>query len=90
MKKLLSNKIINHIFAITMSVIASFLMAVGIKVFISPNGFVSIGFQGIGLLIGRVFDKIFQTKLETTITGIVYLLVNIPMAHHKSNIHLVH
>lgn len=79
MKKLLNNKVINHIFALTMSIIASFLLAVGIKVFISPNGFVSIGFQGIGLLIGRVYDKIFNTNLETTITGIVYLLVNIPI-----------
>ena len=79
MKKLLSNKIINHVFAITVSVIASFLMAVGIKVFISPNGFVSVGFQGLGLIIGRVFDKIFHTNLETTITGAVYLLINIPI-----------
>ena len=79
MKKLLSNKVLNHAFAITMSIIASFIMAVGIKVFISPNGFVSIGFQGLGLLIGRVYDKIFETNLETTITGIVYLLINIPI-----------
>ena len=79
MKKLLSNKIINHAIAISISVIASFLMAVGIKVFISPNGFVSIGFQGLGLIIGRVYDKIFQTNLETTITGIIYFLINIPI-----------
>jgi uncharacterized membrane-anchored protein YitT (DUF2179 family) len=72
MKKLLNNKVINNIFALTMSVIASILMAVGIKVFISPNGFVSVGFQGVGLLIGRVYDKIFKTNLHPYSTTIKY------------------
>ena len=59
--------------------IASIIMGLGISVFISPNKFLSTGFTGIAIIIGRLVDNIFGTSLETTLTSILYFAFNVPL-----------
>ena len=69
------------IFAVILTSISAFIMAVGVKVFISPNKFLSTGAIGIAIIFGRLYDnmQLSDVSMETTITGIVLFLLNIPL-----------
>ena len=67
------------IFAVILTSISAFIMAVGVKVFISPNKFLSTGATGIAIIFGRLYDNMTHGSMETTITGIVLFLLNIPL-----------
>ena len=56
-------------------------MAIGVKVFISPNRFLSTGATGIALIIGRLYDNVIQPEksMETLITGVFLFVLNIPV-----------
>lgn len=70
---------LNYGIAILLEIISAFIIAFGVKIFISPNGFLSTGFTGIGLIIGRLYDRLAKTQLEAEITSVVYMLLNIPV-----------
>lgn len=73
------NHKLNYIIAIALEMFSAFVIAFGVKIFISPNGFLSTGFTGVGLIVGRLIDRIFKTQIEAEITSIVYMLLNIPV-----------
>lgn len=80
MKKMLTNKSLSYAISILLTIISAFIMAIGVKIFISPNRFLSTGATGIGLIFGRIYDNIVQPEksLETLITGVALFLLNIP------------
>ena len=69
------------IFAVILTIISAFIMAVGVKIFISPNKFLSTGVTGIAIIFGRLYDNMHlsDVPMETTITGIMIFLLNIPL-----------
>lgn len=69
------------IFAVILTIISAFIMAVGVKIFISPNKFLSTGVTGIAIIFGRLYDNMHlsDVSMETTITGIMIFLLNIPL-----------
>lgn len=79
MKKYLNNKAVSYTISIILTIISSFIMAVGVAIFVSPNRFLSTGATGISLIIGRLIDMTCGTQLETVITGIFLFLFNIPL-----------
>lgn len=81
MKKILSNKTVSFILAIFLTSISAVVMAIGVKIFLSPNQFLSTGVTGISLIVGRLFDNIVKPdkSMETTIAGVVMLVLNIPI-----------
>lgn len=81
MKKLYDNKVVSYVFDIIMTIVSSAIIALGVTIFISPNRFLSTGFTGVALIFGRLYDNIFPSSSpkETLITGVLYLLFNIPV-----------
>lgn len=79
MKKINKKNILTNIIAVILTIISSAVIALGVKIFLSPNRFLSVGVQGLTLIIGRTFDNIAGTHLETTIAGISLLILNIPI-----------
>lgn len=81
MKRLLSNKSFTFIIAIILTSLSAIVMAIGVKVFLSPNQFLSTGVTGVALIVGRIFDNIAKPSqtMETTIAGVVMLILNIPI-----------
>ncbi|MCI5746086.1 MAG: YitT family protein [Erysipelotrichaceae bacterium] len=81
MRKVLHSKYFAFAIAVIITIVSSFVLAVGVKVFLSPNQFLSTGATGIALIIGRAYDLLFSPKvsLETTIAGIVLFILNIPL-----------
>ena len=81
MKKLFENKTVSFVIAILLTIVSSAIMAVGVKVFLSPNSFLSTGITGISLILGRLYDNIFlpEKSLETVIAGIFLFVLNIPV-----------
>ena len=69
------------ILALILTIMSAFIMAVGVKIFISPNKFLSTGVTGIAIIIGRIYDNLHlsEVSMETTITGIIMFLLNIPL-----------
>ncbi len=78
-RKIGDNKIIQYSISIFVSIITGMIIAIGINVFLSPNGYLSTGFTGVALIFGRIYDKIFNTHYEIKITSVLYLLFNIPV-----------
>ena len=81
MKKLLENKTISFVISILLTIVSSSIIALGVKIFLSPNSFLSTGVTGIALIVGRLYDKIFlpEKSLETIIAGVLLLILNIPV-----------
>ena len=81
MKKIKLNKTGSFIFAIIVSIFSSVVISIGVKIFLSPNQFLSTGVTGIALILGRLYDVIFkpETSQETFIAGIAMLILNIPV-----------
>lgn len=81
MKKYLNQKAVSYTISIILTVISAIIMAIGVKIFVSPNRFLSTGATGISLIIGRVYDNIFKPEksLETIITGVCLFLFNVPL-----------
>ena len=81
MKKLLENKTVSFIISIILTVVSSAIIALGVKIFLSPNSFLSTGVTGIALIAGRLYDKIFlpAKSLETIIAGVLLFILNIPV-----------
>ena len=73
--------IITYIIHIIVTIISAGIIALGIKIFVSPNRFLSTGVTGVAIIIGRLYDNIFSpaTSLETTITSILYFVFNVPV-----------
>ena len=69
------SKVIN----IISSIIGSFLFSFGINVFIANLGFYSGGFAGISQLLNTLIKMIGIVPNNVEITGILYLLINIPV-----------
>ena len=67
----------NKIIIIFKCILGSFLFALGINIFIANLGFYSGGFAGIAQLINTIIK--FFINFNNDITGIVYLLINIPI-----------
>ena len=69
------------ILSLLLTIMSAFIMAVGVKIFISPNKFLSTGVTGIAIIIGRIYDNLHlsEVSMETTITGIIMFLLNIPL-----------
>lgn len=76
-----NKKILSYVVSVFMSILTAAMLSFGIKLFISPNKFLSTGFTGVALIIGRIVDKIFnpEVSLETTIAGILLFVFNIPI-----------
>ncbi len=81
MKKILNKKAVSYTISILVNIISAIVITIGVKVFISPNKFLSTGFTGIALVVGRIYDNIFtpEKSLETTIASVVFLIINIPV-----------
>lgn len=81
MKKLYDNKVLSYILDIIMTIVSSAIIALGVTIFISPNRFLSTGFTGVALIIGRIYDNLFPSSQpkETLIAGVLYLIFNIPV-----------
>ena len=81
MKKIKLNKTVSFIFAIIVSIFSSVVISIGVKIFLSPNQFLSTGVTGIALILGRLYDVVFSptTSQETFIAGIAMLILNIPV-----------
>lgn len=79
MKKIDKKTLITNIVAVVLTIISSAVIALGVKIFLSPNRYLSIGVQGLTLIIGRVFDNITGLQLETTIAGVSLFIFNIPI-----------
>ena len=79
MKKIEKKTLITDVIAVILTILSSAIIALGVKIFLSPNRFLSVGVQGITLIIGRTVDNIAGTNYETLIAGISLLLFNIPI-----------
>lgn len=81
MKKLKDNKTLSFIFAVIVTIFSSVVISIGVKIFLSPNQFLSTGVTGISLIIGRLYDLIFKPVVsqETFIAGIAMLILNVPI-----------
>ena len=81
MKKFFENKTVSFVVSIIITIISSAVLAVGVKIFLSPNSFLSTGVTGIALIAGRLYDKIFlpAKSFETIIAGILLFVLNIPV-----------
>lgn len=77
--KINKKNILSNVIAVLLTIVSSFIIALGVKVFLSPNRFLSVGVQGITLIIGRVFDNVTGLHLETLVAGISLLVLNIPI-----------
>lgn len=79
MKKIDRKSLISNVIAVVLTIFSSAVIALGVKIFLSPNRYLSIGVQGLTLIIGRVFDNITGLQLETTIAGVSLFVFNIPI-----------
>ena len=81
MKKIKLNKNLSFVFAIIFTIFSSVVISFGVKIFLSPNQFLSPGVTGIALIFGRLYDVIFkpETSQETFIAGIAMLVLNVPV-----------
>lgn len=65
--------------SVLLTIISAVIMAVGVKVFITPNKFLSTGTTGVALIIGRIYDILTSSNYEALITGVLMIIFNIPI-----------
>ena len=73
--------ILQYIVDIILTIVSAGVISLGIKVFVSPNRFLSTGVTGLAIIIGRLYDNLATpaVSLETTITSILYFVFNVPV-----------
>ena len=75
-----SKNIKNVIIKLMSIVLASFILAVCIKLIVQPNKFLSGGVSGLTILISRfVANKMDNNQLESLLYSVLYVLFNVPI-----------
>ena len=78
MEKKANNKL-RFVIDLFITIVCAFVISCGVKIFISPNKFLSTGVTGLSLILGRICDNVTGKDLETTIAGIAYYVMNVPI-----------
>lgn len=68
---------LKHLVWVVMTLVGTFIMAVGYSVFLVPNNIVAGGFSGLAFLITEIIADIFGNSPISK--GVLYIIMNIPL-----------
>lgn len=69
-------QVATHAVWAVMTVVGTFLMAVGFSLFLAPKNIVAGGFSGIALILSNALERFFNIKIPR---GLIYIALNVPL-----------